>query len=260
VFVEDSGNHNMWLTLLRAVLPPGMKLASVNLLGGHNKVVEACRLDQGHTGRPKLYIIDGNFDHVLGIAKPRLLYLYRLRAYCLENLLIHESAVIAIGLAWQPKKTEAQLSARFDFKGWKRRTVQRLLPLFVAYGIARKLEPSIQTVGYPVQRLFIDTPDGPEVCPRKARSRIWEVMRAVKAAVGLGALRAAKQDIRLRVRRISEEQAISGKDYLLPLLHLRLCKVFGFKGGHEQLKVALAAAWDRHREPWLARRIDALTP
>jgi len=47
---------------------------------------------------------------------------------------------------------------------------------------------------------------------------------------------------------------ISGKDYILPLLWLRLCGSFGFKGSFEQLKVELAQGWQSN-EPWLARRI-----
>jgi thiamine pyrophosphate-dependent acetolactate synthase large subunit-like protein len=41
IFVEDTGNHNMWLALIRRILPNGLRLASVNLLGGRASVVEA---------------------------------------------------------------------------------------------------------------------------------------------------------------------------------------------------------------------------
>jgi hypothetical protein len=102
IFVEDTGNHNMWLLFLRKMLPSSVHLESVNALGGRDRVIEACRLDQSDTGRRKLYIIDGDFDLLLGRKKPRLRFLHRLKAYCIENLLITEKAIVQIGMICKP--------------------------------------------------------------------------------------------------------------------------------------------------------------
>lgn len=51
VFVEDTACPNMWVRLLEKVIPKGARLSSVNLLGGRDRVIEACALDQNEDGR-----------------------------------------------------------------------------------------------------------------------------------------------------------------------------------------------------------------
>ncbi|RYZ85595.1 MAG: DUF4435 domain-containing protein, partial [Proteobacteria bacterium] len=109
IFVEDTCNHNMWLEMLRNILPPTVKITSVNQMGGRSAVVESCKLDQENDGRRKLYIIDGDFDLLLGRPKPRLKHLYRLRAYCFENLVISQESAVYVGVASRPSKTESDL-------------------------------------------------------------------------------------------------------------------------------------------------------
>lgn len=102
IFVEDTGNHNMWLLIDRSLLPDGTKLESVNMLGGRDAVTKACELDQISNGRKKIYIIDGDFDFLLG--KKPLKYFYRIKSNNIENLLINEDSLIPMALEHQPKK------------------------------------------------------------------------------------------------------------------------------------------------------------
>jgi hypothetical protein len=71
-------------------------LKSVNLMGGKKRVIEACRLDQKDDGRKKLYIIDGDFDFLLNKGKPKLKYLHRIGAYCIENVIVHPGCVAEV--------------------------------------------------------------------------------------------------------------------------------------------------------------------
>jgi hypothetical protein len=63
IYVEDRTCHHMYALLFRKILPHDVRLASVNQVGNRQSVVEACKKDQADRGRPKLYIIDGDFDH-----------------------------------------------------------------------------------------------------------------------------------------------------------------------------------------------------
>jgi hypothetical protein len=244
IFVEDTGNHNMWLFLLRKILPPRVRLTSVIQLGGRDKVVEACRLDQKDTSRRKLYIIDGDFDFLLHRKKPRLRFLYRLRAYCIENLLITEKAVVQIGLRCKPNSDEAQCSAKFDFRAWHSELVQKLLPLFVTYAVAKKLAPNLQTVSYGINQLYVQTRNGPDVCPKKVWRRVRRVASSVKMQVGLTSLSRERRGVSQRLKNLTDREAISAKDYIIPLLWARLRAVFKFRDGIEQLKVQLAREWE----------------
>jgi hypothetical protein len=136
IFVEDTKNKNMWLELLRAALPRHIKLNIINQLGGREKVLIACRLDQREDGRRKLYIVDGDFDFILGLRKPRLKHLYRLNSYCVENILISRSSLEHVGTACKPDWDAGKVRESFGFDGWNKAVRHSLVKLFSVYGIA----------------------------------------------------------------------------------------------------------------------------
>jgi hypothetical protein len=166
--------------------------------------------------------------------------------------------VVQIGLAWQPTRTEAQIAASFNFPKWIEDIKRKLMPLFVVYATANKLAPTLQTVGYPVRQLYRQTNHGPEIDASKVTQRIRSVASSVARQVGLATYRQTRLEISRRAAMLSEQEAISGKDYILPLLLIHLGRVIGFRGTYEQLKVHLANVWEPTNEPWFARRIRAL--
>src|SRR5271165_5002567 len=116
-----------------SVNSPELKRIRVNQLGGREKVIDACRLDQQDTGRRKLYLIDGDFNAVLGRRRPRLKYLYQLKAYCVENILLSEDAVRYVGVACKPDWTERQVDKAFDYSTWIQKTASALKSVFISY-------------------------------------------------------------------------------------------------------------------------------
>lgn len=258
IFVEDTGNHNMWLLLVRRLLPAGTRLASVNMLGGRDAVEQACKADQQNTGRRKLYIIDGDLDWLIGKPKPKLKYLYRLRAYSIENILVSEEALVQIGLEYSPKLTEAQVSALIDYSVLLRMMEDVFTNLFVVYATANSLDSTIRTVGLPVAGLFVNSRHGPALSLGKARARGFSIFRLVLESAGLAATRMRLQDIGVRAGTLSFQQVASGKDYVLPFVWTRLRGACGYGGSHEQFKVALARHYEPKMEPYLSRRLRNL--
>lgn len=257
IFVEDCGNHNMWLTLIRKMLPSNTRLTSVNALGGRGAVLEACRLDQQADGRRKLYIIDGDFDYLNGIKKERLRYLYRVRAYCIENILISEPAVINIGMGLKPTLGAADCALKFGFDSWFLQVTTTLLPLFIVYAIVMKRAPKFQTIKYNVSNLYIQGSKGVDICPIKTRHRILSLSRQLRGEIGLSDFRNERKEIAERLKKLAIDEVISGKDYLLPVLHRRLSAVFGYRGDVEQLKVRLSEGWIPNERAF-ARRVGRL--
>lgn len=258
IFVEDTTNQNMWLELIKKIVPKNIRITSVNRLGGRNSVVNACKMDQRKGLRPKIYIIDGDFDFLAGTAKPRLKFLYRLSAYCVENLLINNQSIVEVGTCARPDMTEADISVRFGFRDWADEIRKAFEPLFVMYAVCRQLCPEVPTISFPVQKLICETRDGPCVSRRKVWRRLFEIARTVRHRCGLSLLRARRQEVANRSSSLELQHVVSGKDYIMPLLHLRLCRLFNFKGTQEQLKVYLAKFWQPSTEPQLTRRIRTL--
>lgn len=189
IYVEDTSNRNMWNELIKSIIPPSVRFRGVIQLGGKSKVLEACKLDQKRDDRSKLYIVDGDFDYVLGKRSPRLNFLYRVGAYCIENVLLSEKAVCYVGLASKPEWSEDQIKEQFDFNSWQAKLTRVLKNVFISYAVAHALAPGIETVGFSVRHLYINTTEGPSICPHKAYKRVVNVIRKACARSGLAAVR-----------------------------------------------------------------------
>jgi len=259
VFVEDTGNHSMWLVLLRRILPSHIRLSSVNLLGGRLAVVGACRLDQLHSTRSRIYIIDADFDLLLGRPKPRLKHLYRIPAYCIENILLNEKSIIHVGLMTRPTAKEADLARLFAYHEWIKELEVRLTPLFVIYAIAHARCPQVSTISFSVRNLFEHRPQGVSVSSIKTWRRMLQLARSICKSCGIDIFFAEVRTVRTRLINTGMPLAfVSAKDYILPIAMIRMQKAFGFRGDTEQLKVQLASGWDPSSYPGFARRIRAL--
>ena len=256
IFVEDNASHNMHLLICRRILGEGVRLSSVTSLGGRKAVLDACRLDQGASARKRIYVIDGDLDLLLKRAKPRLRYLYRLRTYCVENLLISQSAVESVCLQAAPQLQPPQVRAKLNFVTWLTSLAKGLVPLFVAYGIARLVEPTLKTVGNSVHSLCVQQNGCPTLDHAKVFSHIRSVFRQMTRAGSRSNARAARPKIEACCRgETSDLRYVSGKDHIIPLLYHRLRSEFGFRGTIEQLKAQLASHYEPSTEPFYARAL-----
>jgi hypothetical protein len=258
IFVEDTGNHNMWLRLLRALLPKRTRLSSVNLLGGRESVLEACRRDQVADKRRKLYIIDADFDYAHKIRKPRLKYLYRLRAYCVENILISPEALLEIAEECAPSLTPAQLNKRLDLPALFRDFDGLLRPLFSLYAVVNFADPSIQTVGFGIGKLLTNAPGGPFLDANKIRARMLSLARAAIDSVGLTAFQNVHRSLRTNLRKLSTDKLVSGKDGIHPVVVIWMKSRVGYRDNEDHLKVKLAQGFEPRSEPWLASVLRSL--
>ncbi len=256
IYVEDTKGHNIHLLLCRKILGDAVKLTSINQIGPRNDVIAACRLDQHEDGRRRLYIIDGDLDLIAKQKAPSLKFLHRLRAYCVENILISEAAVTALCMLCSPNENELQISAKLNFKIWFTGVTRQLGKLFNVYGAAHSSGCGVQTVAYSVVRLSKSSSMGLSLDSVKINSRASEVIRDASSTHKKVFAKKLK-DIEAYTKSNPHlvPSFISGKDYLLPLLHSRLGKLFGWRGTTDQLKAHLASNYDPKNEPQLARRL-----
>jgi hypothetical protein len=242
VFVEDATCQNMYIRLINRVLAGRAHINQVFPLGSRDNVVASCSQDQGARARRRLYIIDADQDLMLGIPAPRLKHLYRLSAYCSENLLLSEHAAITLAteaktnVAWPDMAISLALRPLLD------QAVNTLAPLFVLYGIVQKLGLGLETVKYSVYRLLGDPSDPRTLSETLVRVRILSIIRQIRSHVPSRRYRSIRNTILRRVRRNRRHHSvyISGKTYLLPLVHLQLKKVAGLNDSFDHVKVRLA--------------------
>lgn len=258
IFVEDTSNHNMWLRIIKNIAPSTIRLSSVNMLGGRNSVLAACRLDQYDDGRRKIYIIDGDFDYLLARPKPRLKHLYRIRAYCVENILLHHESILEVGVDSRPQDTKQDIENLFDYPSLIGIYETKLVSLFTVYAAAHKVAPNLKTTSYSVMKLTTQIAGSASLDVGKIDRRIIQIVREASRLVGVQAFSSVRKKVQKEAAELHFDQIVSGKDYFFPLIWARLRRTCGYNGSIEQLKIHLARVYRPNYEPWLARRIRSL--
>lgn len=258
VYVEDSSAPNIWVKLLRKFLPVGVRLNSVNILGGRKNVMDACKLDQAVDGRKKIYIIDADLDLVKGKRKPNLRHLYRLRAYCMENYLLQEEAFVSLATSFDTAISESDARAKLNFSGWTSQNRETLRRIFVCYATANELASQVPTVSYSVYNLRDETTPNFYICKRKTKLRILNVLRAVRKTVPEGDLRQCLDLFTENSKKLDAMEFSSGKDYIFPFLFEKMKNLFKIAVNKEVFKVFLAGHSNPSVDPFLARRLKKI--
>lgn len=197
---------------------------------------------------------------MLGNPKPRLKHLYRLNAYCIENLLLTEEAIIALCAISSPDTSEDDIRKQLDWDTWVSSVESKIFPLFMLYAVAFRVGVRIPLVAYAIDRLCDKSMLPVKLCSTRIRKRMYEVGRSARTAAGIADLRSRMRTCRKHCEQLGHRrhQYISGKDYIMPLLHERLRREFSFKGDKKQLKAQLAIQYDTAVEPFFARRLRSV--
>jgi hypothetical protein len=109
-----------------------------------------------------------------------------------------------------------------------------------------------------VQSLFIHSAEGPLICPTKATAKCVALVRAIVRVKSGEWLRNELAKIGARAASLPFRKVISGKDYIFPLLYMRIRALFQFRGSMEQLKTHLAASCPVRSEWTLTKAVRTL--
>lgn len=257
VYVEDSANPNVWLYYVRQHLPNGKSLRNVNILGSRSQVIAACKLDQNDRAEKRLYLIDGDIDILLGRPKPRLKHLYRLPAYCIENMLLEENALIPVATTSDVTISEDEARARLSFSDFETAAKSTLVPLFYIYATLMSLGVPEKTVSLAVGGLLNNGKRRVSLCPNKSFRRSMHLLRRARDHLSAAAVRTELHRVKAQASAfdLTYKEMVSAKDYSLQLIYINLCKLFGYRGTYEQLKVQLAQQPTVRSDPNLRRRL-----
>ena len=93
VVVEDSGKENFYVHLLQQLLPNSIKINQVTAVGGKSQVIDKFHNRNTSSQQPEFFLVDGDFDEILGIPCPSSPNFYRLARYDIESYLVEENAL-----------------------------------------------------------------------------------------------------------------------------------------------------------------------
>jgi hypothetical protein len=260
VYVEDTTCRAMYEHFINRVLRGKARITRILQLGNRARVVAACTADQGNDKRPRLYIIDGDLERLRGKRPPRLKRLYRLRAYAFENLLLDEDAVVEVLRDSLSNLDKHAIRATLRFDELEAEAQGPLFRVFIVYSIIFNLNLPINTISYNVHRLAsLDADRVPRVSQSLVRQRLRDLLLAIFQVHSRERYLRELRKVRKRIsfRHLHGLSEVSGKSYILPLLHERCVRLGRYRDSPDSLRARLARYCRLNVDPGFRRALMA---
>ena len=241
IYVEDAQEGVFYAELFKRIAPRNIRVARVLPAGNRAAVISKAK-SHDFAKRRALFVIDGDLEWVRGDQAPVPHLVYRLDAYCIENLLVHESAAVQI-VVEEAVMSEGDAKAKLDFQGWVTSVSQSLVDLFIAFAVLNAANPAEPTVSLGIGKILTASQKGTcaRLDPVKVEGLIAEIKQKTIQAVGAQRADQLHVAIRSRVQALSSPtDAVSGKDFLLPLFEFHLWGCTGTKTRRSSLRLRLA--------------------
>lgn len=255
VYVEDTNDEAFYRCLLNSASNGKVTVARVFGLGGREAVLTAAAAHD-HSTRRALFVIDGDLPWVRGDAPPHIFGLHQHNAYCVENILICEKA-LALLLSQEVAITETDAAAVLDFHNWRSSLLSALAELFAAFATVNEVDSTVPTVSSGAGVLC--TAKKKAVAPTLDLAKVTkardQALMSAEAILGAKPVEARYKAILQRVLGMADPlMAISGKDYVIPLIDFHL-QSLGCRIRRKSLRIRLASAGQRDRFNALAESL-----
>ena len=165
----------------------------------------------------EFYLVDGDFDELLGIKHPNNRYFYRLGRYDIEAYLIEEEPVSTVAEESKPHKTAVQYKELLQLNSWISEVIDASLPLAACSALLRKLGAQGLATSQAIERFVVGDNNMPDKC--EIQSYISEV-KTKQSVVGNAEFDRLLENMILRMGISNPERRrwISGKHILIPLV------------------------------------------
>lgn len=248
VYVEDANDEVFYTHLLKRVAQNKVRIARVFSCGCRQAVIDNAN-SYDTTKRPALFIVDGDFEWVLGEPPPSSKApLYRLNAYCIENLIVCETAFLNLVME-EAVLSEEDAQKKLNFQSLINTIKAPLIDLFSAFATSHKHCPSKATVSKGVGRLCSKSVSSSlhKLDTEKVKQEQITVISDVAKVIGESESLEYHKKVVARAESLSFPlDIVSGKDFLLPLLDFHLHSLdVKVKRKPLRLKLALHCKLDR---------------
>jgi hypothetical protein len=241
VYVEDSSQINLYRLLLEAAISrPTTRFFPIPLNGRVAVIERARALSAANDNKRRLFLIDGDLEYVSGQKSPRIKNLYRVNAYCIENIICETDALIEVLYENCGKQSRQQIIDEINMPDLDKFISSRFVSLFVLFSVARTLAPLSITCSIPVARFF-DVKNG-EIREEQLRAVQRQLIAECVANSSWAAFVAEKMAVRAAIknREHPSHRVVSGKNYVLPIVHNVCSRLFGYGGSRQQMARSLA--------------------
>lgn len=247
IYVEDKNDEVFYTHLFKRISCENLRITRVFAKDGRKSVIDAA-IAHNQGQRRALFLIDGDLEFVKGLPPPTEVFgLYRLDAYCIENFLICEKGAATI-LMEEATLSEEDSIKTLDYSSWFNSIQAPLVNLFKNFALLNSVDPKFQTISEGVGNLCsIKGKNTTELDINKVNSKILTLLQKAEITHSKIQIADILSKIEIRVSKLEEPIFIvSGKDFLLPLLHFHLSNK-GCKIRRSQLRFKLALKFDSVR-------------
>ncbi|WP_167761376.1 DUF4435 domain-containing protein [Duganella callida] len=243
VYIEDTaeGYDKIFARLLSRALDGKIAIDRVFPLGERGIVIDAARANVGQTStRVSVYIVDGDLYLLAGekVALPNNLIV--LPRYCIENFLFDKESLLQILDEADAINDIGTLEQALDYEGWIGALSVALRPLFCIFAVSHSLSSGIKTVKNGSRSVCKDAFGN--IDQAKVAGLFNQIHTELSALHGVVVVESLLKKVENRVM-ASEcfaTKYVSGKDFVLPLLFLRLRSISKSKASHINFKIRLA--------------------
>ena len=138
IIVEDEGKENFYTQLFQRLVGPSVAIHQVLGVGGKPKVVDRFQQRNPMAVPPELFVVDGDFDELLGISHPTSPHFYRLSKYDIEGFLLEEDAMCVLAEEQQSAKSAADYANELGIHQWISDILDVVLRLAAAAALIMK--------------------------------------------------------------------------------------------------------------------------
>ncbi|WP_338522112.1 DUF4435 domain-containing protein [Burkholderia gladioli] len=244
VYVEDTaeGYSKIYATLLSRLL--GLTITSSFPLGDRSKVIARCRENKMvGSKRKSIFLVDGDLFLICGEREVLPDDLVVLDRYCVENLLIDESAFLEI-MDDEDARDRETLSADFAYEAWRADTLPKLRRLFITYAMSFYLGGESRLVSRKLKD-FIKNDRG-EMSDEKVEAARQEIIDSLLMIHDMDKINETYLQLESKVDDsvCFIKKYVSAKNYTLPMLIMRARSTVHVPFRNYAVKVKLAKSCD----------------
>lgn len=224
-YVEDSDQESLYYCILSRLFPK-LTIEQISPLGGKAAVLEHAANNK--TNRPSVYIVDKDFDDLLG-TRTTIRSVFYLDRYCIENFVLETSAILRFIVSEKPTFTIDTANTTLDVALFLRKTIAELRSLFLDFFLVQKHALGLPNASMSVAQFARANP-GWSIDPDKVAAYESKVIALLPVSTRLEDERKKlASEFELTRRKQFVGRNVSGK-YLLALLLRRISRAFKVPG------------------------------
>lgn len=257
IYVEDTACKFVWENLIEIANVKKYKIKNINRMGGKENVINACINDQSDKKRKRLYIVDGDLDKITGKRYKKLNFFYKIKSYCIENILVDESEILKLAKISCSDDEIGTIERKLNYNVFDE-NISKLKSLFLIFGIIQRNKLGIVNVSMGVTDFISHENKKAIIDGRKIFKKILLLSREIIAKIGYDKYYSEISRVKKISKNIDHMNIVSGKDYIIPFLVFYFHGRIKYKNSHDVLKKYLSANCNFSKEPGLKKAISSM--